>query len=370
MSEGLYSHTTRGIGTVLTAAIYNADHNNHITNANPLQHGAYSDDIAQMRLTTDPGGSGSEILADSLAGELARLRFAIKRITGTDYWYEAPATSLGLIGGGLPLTLAFAETPLALRRTENNTTEYEIQSWGAGSGVGNKFSRRIVGTGSNAAAELRDYLGTTELQRLTATLKTIFIAIEQRSYTDIKEITIPAAPAATFGRLYAKVVSGVTRLFYRRASGNEVMVGARNRVYDTNTSHTTLTNTTPLDDTTPASSEGTQVLNGSITLMNVDGQVKLSVNMSVSADANVHVIASVFRGSVCIGARAVAVNDTMQTLSFELEDTPGSAGPHSYTVRVGPSTAANVYLNGSGATGNRLFGGVSKATFTIEELPI
>jgi hypothetical protein len=97
MSTGLYSHTTRGIGTVLTAAIYNADHNNHITNANPLQHGAYSDDINQMRVQVDPGTVGNEILAETLAGELAQLRFVMKRLCGTTYWYEEPPISFTTI---------------------------------------------------------------------------------------------------------------------------------------------------------------------------------------------------------------------------------------------------------------------------------
>lgn len=39
-------HTTRGTGTVLTAAIYNADHQNHITNANSLNAELISDTAA------------------------------------------------------------------------------------------------------------------------------------------------------------------------------------------------------------------------------------------------------------------------------------------------------------------------------------
>lgn len=84
----LYSHTTRATGTILTATIYNGDHQNHIDNGVPAQLDDYSVNVAQMQTTTDPGDAGSESLALSLAGEIERLRFAIKEMKGTTYWYE------------------------------------------------------------------------------------------------------------------------------------------------------------------------------------------------------------------------------------------------------------------------------------------
>lgn len=92
MSAGLYTHTTRATGTTLTAAIYNGDHVNHITNQTPQMTGAYSDTAVQMQTNTDPGGVGTESLAGSLAGELERLRFAIKRLAGGAQWYASPVT--------------------------------------------------------------------------------------------------------------------------------------------------------------------------------------------------------------------------------------------------------------------------------------
>src|SRR5262245_19654393 len=103
MSAGLYTHTTRTTGTVLTAAIYNADHQNHITNQNPSMTGAYSDTVGQMQTITNPGTPGSESLAISLAGELERIRFMLKAITGNAQWYGTPAATLaGLAGAGVP----------------------------------------------------------------------------------------------------------------------------------------------------------------------------------------------------------------------------------------------------------------------------
>lgn len=99
MSVGLYSHTTRAVGTILTAAIYNSDHQNHITNANPSMTGAYSDSLSEHQLVSDPGGLGTEVLAANLAVELEQLRFCLKRITGKAQWYIAPAVDLESVGG-------------------------------------------------------------------------------------------------------------------------------------------------------------------------------------------------------------------------------------------------------------------------------
>ena len=85
---GLYSHTTRSTGLTLTAAIYNADHQNHINNSVPLQFDDYSVSVAEMQTTVDPGEVSSEVQATTLAGELAALRFMIKEMKGSAQWYQ------------------------------------------------------------------------------------------------------------------------------------------------------------------------------------------------------------------------------------------------------------------------------------------
>lgn len=84
----LYSHTTRADGLTLTAAIYNADHQNHIDNGIPAQFDDYSATDAQAQTQTDPYPSSALSKATSLAGELERLRYVIAQITGNTYWYE------------------------------------------------------------------------------------------------------------------------------------------------------------------------------------------------------------------------------------------------------------------------------------------
>ena len=94
MSSGLYAITTRASGTILTAAIYNSDHQNHVTNQNPSQTGAYSDNVAQMQSQVSPGTVGGEVLASSLAGEFERLRFVLARAFARTFWYDAPLITL------------------------------------------------------------------------------------------------------------------------------------------------------------------------------------------------------------------------------------------------------------------------------------
>jgi hypothetical protein len=67
-------------GDILAASDYIADHQQHIDNQDPQHTDDYSLNIAQMRTYTDPGDVGSESLATTLAGEIERLRYAVKHI--------------------------------------------------------------------------------------------------------------------------------------------------------------------------------------------------------------------------------------------------------------------------------------------------
>lgn len=108
---GLYGRFNVEVdGNILTASNYNGEHDNHITNATPQQHDDYSANAVQMQAATDPGEVGTESLATSTAGELERLRFAVKEIKGVTQWYESASTSLATISNsasGLAIGLEF-----------------------------------------------------------------------------------------------------------------------------------------------------------------------------------------------------------------------------------------------------------------------
>lgn len=78
---------------VLTAAALNAEFDNIINNMTPTGMEDISSNVSAMQAVADPGSVGSESLATTLTGELQRLRFALKRIVGPQ-WYSEPAIDL------------------------------------------------------------------------------------------------------------------------------------------------------------------------------------------------------------------------------------------------------------------------------------
>ena len=83
---------------VLTASDLNAEFNNLLNNTIPASIEDYSADVSTMQSTTDPGGSGTESLATTLAGEITRLRYKIKQLMNGTYWYSTPVSTLGNLG--------------------------------------------------------------------------------------------------------------------------------------------------------------------------------------------------------------------------------------------------------------------------------
>ena len=79
------------LGNLLTTS---AIAKNHIDNHNTTQIDDYSASVAEMQTTTDPYPGGSESQATSLAGELERIRFVLKQITGNSHWYIDPPMAL------------------------------------------------------------------------------------------------------------------------------------------------------------------------------------------------------------------------------------------------------------------------------------
>ena len=104
---------------------------------------------------------------------------------------------------------------------ENDTTEREYQRITSGSGAGATYSRRLLGSGANAVATLREYINNVKVLEWTSSLVTIAQAALFGSYADFTEISTPAAPAAGVLRLYSK--SG-DKLAVQNSSGAESIV--------------------------------------------------------------------------------------------------------------------------------------------------
>lgn len=104
---GLFSRIKTWVSTEdVVYSDLNAEFDNVLTNFVPLMMDDYSTNVAQMQVKTDPGEVGTESLATTLAGEIARLRHLISEITGETQWYTSPSNSLAGLAGAIGTGLA------------------------------------------------------------------------------------------------------------------------------------------------------------------------------------------------------------------------------------------------------------------------
>lgn len=328
MSTGLYSHTTRATGIILTAAIYNADHVNHITNLNPTMSGALSDSLAEHQSLQDPGDLGAEVLGTNLADELKQLRFCIRRITGKAQWYIPPATDLQSVGGTITHLVVTQDaafqgdlTPAQIIANQANyaptghasafrfllssdasrditglaggasgrvvvlvnagSFPINLKNQDASSSAANRFAFASDATLFPNYAMVLSYDSVASRWRpcSTSTYNNLQIGgnftmagdlsglvnLLQSGYAELSEIAAPANPAADKIRLYCKDVSTVSRLAYRDSAGVETLLTGGSGVRGyAEVGGSTVITSIPLDNTIPQNTEGTEILSVSL----------------------------------------------------------------------------------------------------------
>jgi hypothetical protein len=195
-------------------------------------------------------------------------------------------------------------------------------------------------------------------------------------YMDLVESS-PGNPAANFGRLHCVDVGGVTHLACLDSAGTRrIFTDPPARAYDDYLTNANITTAIPLDDSIPQSGEGTEILSAEITLKRANSRVRVRFQgwgQGLATDDTRHWTIALFKDS---GTDAIAatvaghnINDAGPTsLSqgiLEFEHAPGSVGPHTYKINVGPQ-ANTLRLNGN--TSGRLLGGVGLTTLVVEEI--
>ena len=91
----LFSRVKTWVSTEdVTFSDLNAEFDNILNNLSAANVDDFSASVSQMQSSTDPGEVGTESLATSIAGEIQRLRFLVREITGEDEWYETPVSSI------------------------------------------------------------------------------------------------------------------------------------------------------------------------------------------------------------------------------------------------------------------------------------
>jgi hypothetical protein len=139
---GLYSIATRAPGTIVTALVYNADHQAHVDGRTAVFMGGHSGSLSQMQLVSNPFPTGVENQAVSLAVEIEQLRFEIALLLGylsggdpVSPWYAAPAAvALPTIGARVQV-LTSQSIPDSVATTitfAGNTADFNSGIWVGG----------------------------------------------------------------------------------------------------------------------------------------------------------------------------------------------------------------------------------------------
>jgi hypothetical protein len=140
-------------------------------------------------------------------------------------------------------------------------------------------------------------------------------------------------------------------------------------VIGTYTANTSLSTVFPADDTIPQIGEGTQIISVSYTPKLSTSTLLCEFSGMVSPSANDNIVGAMFNGAANAFGAAM-VNSTGANikvpLAFRGTYAPGSTSAQTITVRVGPTSAANVALNGN--PGARFLGGASAAILTVYEI--
>lgn len=134
------------------------------------------------------------------------------------------------------------------------------------------------------------------------------------------------------------------------------------------TIHTNTNATIPLDDTPPLSTEGLQVLSATITPQSAAGFLHIHFSGLVYAAANVTVSAALFRNgestAVAVSTDFLSVGQ-LRHLTLMARVPALSTNTQTFTIRMGPATAATIFLNGNSI--GRLFGGAAAHRLLITE---
>jgi hypothetical protein len=101
---GLYSHTTRAAGTVVTATIYNGDHQNHIDNQDGAHVLGEALDVAGIRTTQDPYSAQvtEDVSAsDSIQRDVRHLRYVLGQLNSYANGSAPTAAAATALGSAL-----------------------------------------------------------------------------------------------------------------------------------------------------------------------------------------------------------------------------------------------------------------------------
>ena len=125
----------------------------------------------------------------------------------------------------------------------------------------------------------------------------------------------------------------------------------------------------PFDDTIPQNTEGAQILTRTITPTNALNILEIDIVIFATVTMTPWIITALFKDSdtdaLAVAASFNNLSTAGITISFRHTMVAGGTSEIIFKVRVGPSSAATVTINGQ--SGGRIFGGVAASSITVRE---
>lgn len=161
---------------VLTAADLNGEFNNILNNMDPDGIEDFSNNVSQMQSSADPGGVGTESLATTLAGEIQRLRYVIKRIIDQAQWYSTPISTLGT--GGIATASLADEAVTTAKIDDLAVTTGKIADGAVTKAKITALGQQISASSSTFSSAAGSYTDITNLSvTITTTGRPVYLAL-------------------------------------------------------------------------------------------------------------------------------------------------------------------------------------------------
>lgn len=142
-------------------------------------------------------------------------------------------------------------------------------------------------------------------------------------------------------------------------------------VYTSTSSVVNCSTQTPIDDTIPQNTEGNEVLTLSITPTNASNLLIIKFHGFWTAKDSLYGTVALFQDATAnsLAAFRAGIVTGLYTPNACLKHTmvAGTTSSTTFKIRIGPSAAGNLYVNGTSA-GARLYGGVASTNLTIMEI--
>lgn len=127
----------------------------------------------------------------------------------------------------------------------------------------------------------------------------------------------------------------------------------------------TITTVLPYDNTIPQNTEGDQVLSLAITPTSATSTLIIDINVTAASNSTSRTVGmALFQDST---ANALAATEDTNSCNLRHVMTSGTTSATTFNVRVGPSAAGSVYINGT-TGGVQLYNGVCNSSIVIWEI--